>query len=61
MKRTILFLILINVLSIHSFAQDYYFYEGRRIELTKRLDKIAIILNKTNLTKNNIEQTLKTK
>ena len=60
MKRIILFLIFINVLSIHSFAQDYYFYEGKRIELTKRLDKIAIILNKTNLTKNNIEQTLKT-
>jgi thermitase len=60
MKLTILAFISINILSVLSYAQDYYFYEGKRIELTKRQDKIAIILNKTNLTKNNIEQTLKT-
>ena len=60
MKRFILLSILTTVLSVFSFSQDYYFYEGKRIELTKRLDKIAIILNKTDFTKNTIEQTLKT-
>ena len=60
MKLVVLIAIVTILVSFNILAQDYYFYEGRKIELTKRPDKIAIILNKTNLTKNNIEQTLKT-
>lgn len=60
MNRSILQITLVFLMSYYSFGQEYYFYEGRRINLTQRYDKIAIILNKTSLTKNTIEQTLKT-
>jgi len=33
------------ILNLSSFAQDYYYCQGRRIDLTKREDKIAVILN----------------
>jgi len=59
MRQIILISFLINVLCFNSFSQDYYFYEGRRIDLTKRLDKVAIILNETNYNKFPIEKTLK--
>lgn len=59
MRRIILVFILTNVLSFKAFSEDYYFYEGRRIDLIKRLDKVAIILNETNYNKFQIEQSLK--
>ena len=41
-------------------AQDYYYVEGNKIELTPRTDKIAIIINKIDLSESAIEQSLRT-
>jgi hypothetical protein len=42
------FILFIIVLGFNSAAQDYYYYEGRRIDLTQRPEKIAVILNQSN-------------
>ncbi|MEO8664231.1 MAG: S8 family serine peptidase [Ignavibacteria bacterium] len=38
-------LILLLSLPVYTFSSDYYYYQGKRIELQAREDKIAIILN----------------
>ncbi len=41
-------------------AQDYYYVEWNKIDLTPRTDKLAIIINKTDLSETAIEQSLRT-
>ncbi|NWF49671.1 MAG: S8 family serine peptidase [Ignavibacteriaceae bacterium] len=56
--RTFLFISILFVSNL--FAQNYYFVEGKRIELNERRDKFAIILNQTVLDESVIELQLRT-
>ena len=58
MKSYLLLILSLCSLNFNSIGQDYYYYEGERIDLSTRLDKIAVILNETNLDKFYIKQTL---
>lgn len=43
----------------NSFSQNYYYCEGSKIELSQRLDKIAVILNTNSYSKDYLSNTLK--
>lgn len=61
MKNTLMCLLfLIAFSSAIIKAQNYYYADGKRINLTPRLDKLAIITNKTNYSESFIEQKIKT-
>ena len=60
MKYFILLLQLLAIQITSIYSQSYYYVDGRRIDLEIRLDKLAIILNETELSENLIEENLRT-
>ena len=60
MKYFILLLQLLAIQIPSIYSQSYYYVDGRRIDLEIRLDKLARILNETELSENLIEENLRT-
>ena len=60
MKYFILLLQLLAIQITPIYSQSYYYVDERRIDLEIRLDKLAIILNETELSENLIEENLRT-
>lgn len=53
-------LILLSVIFINSaYSVDYYFYQGKIIDLEKRNDRFAVVIKQTNLSKKSIENEIK--
>jgi len=60
MRNFLLFILFVSQYITLLYAQDFYYYEGRRIDLQRRADKIAVVLKNNGIGESLSQQSIKT-